>query len=99
MSLPDCMMPDGGEACAAYHELEQQLAESRKYFDGIRQLADKDHANAARLATENATLKAENDRLRVALELILKTLPDEFDDAMLWHVVTIAKQALGGSDE
>ena len=71
MSLPDCMMTDGGDACAAYHEL----------------------------VMENATLKAENDRLREALELILKTLPDEFDDAMLWHVVTIAKQALGGNDE
>ena len=27
MSLPDCMMPDGGEACIAYHEAVQRISE------------------------------------------------------------------------
>ena len=27
MSLPDCMMPDGGEACIAYHEAIKRIAE------------------------------------------------------------------------
>ena len=36
MSLPDCMMPDGGDACAAYHELVQQLAEARQERDNLR---------------------------------------------------------------
>ena len=80
MSLPDCMMPDGGDACAAYHEL----------------------------VMGNATLKAENDRLREALDRnvhqIHKVKYDDKGHRCSWRsaaeaMIVRSKQALEGSDE
>ena len=62
VSLPDCMMPDGGEACIAYHESIKRIAELEAELDEVKRAFKEERSDRLRLQERIMELEEEIDK-------------------------------------